>query len=144
MTVDFKNKTEDLGKRVRAILGVPENFLTDEIILSPDFLQKASKYINKQIKEYEGLDAQLINIAFVYYVCYLLCFGMYARLPKQMENVSTKTVLQSIDWDSKALELLDKCNEALEEAIEDVVDDIQYGNTYAVLSEASEYPNTNI
>lgn len=144
MTVNFKNKTEDLGERVRAILGVPEDFLTDEIILSPVFLQKSEKYINKKIKEYENLDEQLINIAFVYYVCYLLCFGMYARLPKQMENVSTKTVLQSIDWDSKALELLGKCDEALEEAIEDVVENIQYGNTFAVLSDASEYPNTNI
>ena len=145
MKIDFleKNKIENLGIRVRAILGVPEEFLTDEIISSPTFSIKANKYINKKISEYEDLDENLLNIAFIYYVSYLLCFGMSARLPKQMENVNTKTVLQSIDWDSKALELLDQCNDAIEEAIEDV-EDIQYGETFAVLSDVSEYPNTSI
>ena len=145
MNIDFigDKKIEDLNTRVRAILGVPEEFLTNEIISSPTFSIKANKYINKKISEYEDLDENLLNIAFIYYVSYLLCFGMSARLPKQMENVNTKTVLQSIDWDSKALELLDQCNDAIEEAIEDV-EDIQYGETFAVLSDVSEYPNTSI
>lgn len=145
MTIDFidKNKIEDLNTRVRAILGVPEDFLEDSVISSPTFIRKADRYVNKKIEEYEGLDVVLLDIAFVYYVSYLLCFGMSARLPKQMENVNTKTILQSIDWDTKALELLEQCNEALEEAIEEV-DDIQYGATFAVLSDSSEYPNTSI
>jgi len=145
MTIDFvkKNKVEDLGLRVRAILGVPEDFLTNETISSPTFLIKANKYINKNISEYEELDESLVTIAYIYYVCYLLCTGMYARLPKQMENVNTKTVLQSIDWDSKALEMLEQCNETLEEAIEDV-SDIDYGVSFAVLTDESEYPNTSI
>lgn len=145
MTIDFlkKNKIEDLNSRVRAVLGVPEEFLTDDIISSPTFLVKANKYINKKIAEYEGLDENLIKIAYIYYICYLLCSGMYARLPKQMENVNTKTILQNIDWDSKALEMLDKCNETLEETIEEF-DEIQYGDSYAVLTDSSEYPNTLI
>lgn len=145
MTIDFidKNKIEDLNSRVRAILGVPEDFLTDDIISSPTFIEKADRYINRAIKEYEDLDEYLVNIAYVYYVCYLLCFGMSARLPKQMEDVNTKTILQSIDWDSKALELLGQCNDALEEAIEEL-GEVQYGDTFAVLTDSSEYPNTSI
>jgi hypothetical protein len=144
MTIDFieKDKVDDLNIRVRAILGIPEEFLEDNVISSPTFIIKANKYINKKIEDYEELDKSLITIAYIYYVCYLLCVGMPSRLPKQMENVNTKTVLQNIDWDAKALDMLDKCNETLEEAIED--DDIQYGATFAVLSDASEYPNTSI
>lgn len=146
MTIDFEkeNKIEDLGTRVRAILGVPEDFLTDNIISSPVFITKAEKYINKNIVEYEGLDESLIKISYIYYICYLLCDGMYARLPKQMENVSTKTILQSINWDNKAIEMLNKCNETLEEAIEEIGEDIEYGNSFAILTDSSEYPNTNI
>lgn len=145
MTIDFiqKNKVEDLNTRVRAILGVPEDFLTDDIISSPTFIVKADKYINKAIKEYEELDENLINIAYIYYVCYLLCTGMYARLPRQMEDVNTKTILQNIDWDSKALEMLDMCNSTLEDAIEEV-EDVSYGDTFAVLTDSSDYPNTSI
>lgn len=147
MTIDFieenKIKTEDLSMRVRAILGVPEEFLTEEVISSPIFIEKANKYINKKISEYSQLDESLINIAFVYYVCYLLCAGMYSRLPKQMENVNTKTILQNIDWDKKALDMLDQCNETLEEAISEF-EDIQYGDSFAVLTDSSEYPNTLI
>ena len=144
MTIDFieKNKVDDLNIRVRAILGIPEAFLEDNVISSPTFIIKANKYINKKIEDYEELDKSLITIAYIYYVCYLLCVGMPSRLPKQMENVNTKTVLQNIDWDAKALDMLDKCNDTLEEAIED--DDVQYGATFAVLSDASEYPNTSI
>ena len=144
MTIDFieKDKVDDLNIRVRAILGIPEAFLEDNVISSPTFIIKANKYINKKIEDYEELDKSLITIAYIYYVCYLLCVGMPSRLPKQMENVNTKTVLQNIDWDAKALDMLDKCNDTLEEAIED--DDVQYGATFAVLSDASEYPNTSI
>lgn len=138
------NPIDELGIRVRAIMGVPELVLLDEIISSPVFITKAEKYINKNIEEYEELDKRLIEIATIYYICYLLCPGMYARLPKQMENVSTKTVLQSIDWDKMAIDMLGKCNEILEEAISEVTDDIDYSVSFAVLTDSSEYPNTNI
>lgn len=145
MTIDFieDDKIKDLDIRVRAVLGVPEEFLENEVISSPIFIEKANKYINKKISDYSDLDTSLVNIAFIYYVCYLLCLGMAARLPKQMDNVNTKTILQSIDWDKKALDMLDQCNDTLEEAISEI-EDIQYGNTYAVLSDPSEYPNTSI
>ena len=135
---------KDLGIRVRAIMGVPEVILTDDVISSPIFITKAEKYINKNIKEYEGLDESLIIIATIYYICYLLCPGMYARLPKQMENVSTKTILQSMNWDEIALDMLDKCNDMLEEAIEDVSDGVDFSVSFAVLTDSSEYPNTTI
>lgn len=150
MTIKFEDifSTKELGTRVRAILGVPEEILDNDVISSPTFKIKADNYINKKISDYteEQLSGQLelLNIAYLYYICYLLCTGMYARLPKQMENVSTKTILQNIDWDSKALEMLNKCDEIIDDILSEIDDSFQYGNTYAVLTEASDYPNTNI
>lgn len=150
MTRQFENifSTKELGTRIRAILGVPEEILDDSVINSPTFKIKAGNYINKKISDYTeeqfSLNLELLDIAYLYYVCYLLCTGMYARLPKQMENVSTKTILQTIDWDSKALEMLNKCDEIMDDIISELDDNFQYGNTFAVLSNSSDYPNTNI
>lgn len=148
MAIDFEEDGE-LGIKVRAILGVPEEFLTDEVISSPVFLKQAETYINKKISEYTikqgSTPEELLKIGYIYYVCYLLCLGMYARLPKQMDNVNTKTILLSIDWNQMALDMLDRCDEIVDNALEDFQDeDINYGNTYAVLTDASEYPNTTI
>lgn len=145
MTIDFtKNKIDDLPVRVRAIMGVPDLILLDDVISSPDFLIRANKYINKIIKDYEDLDGSLLEIAAIYYICYLICPGMYARLPKQMENTSTKTILQSINWDTMAIEMLGKCNEILDDAISEVNDDVDYSVSFAVLTSSSEYPNDTI
>lgn len=149
MAIDFEETPEELGNQVRAILGVPQEFLTDEVISSPVFLKQAETYINKKISEYtikqESTPEELLKIGYIYYVCYLLCLGMYARLPKQMDNVNTKTILLSIDWNQMALDMLDRCDEIVDNALEDFQDeDINYGNTYAVLTDASEYPNTTI
>lgn len=148
MNIDFvkENRIDDLGNRVRAILGVPEEILTDEIISSPTFLFKAQRFVNNRIAEFEEIDVErdLLDISYLYYICYLLCPGMYARLPKQMENLSTKTIMQSINWDEKALEMLDKANETLDNALEEFEEDVGIGNTFAVLSDASDYPNTTI
>lgn len=149
MAIDFEKTPEELGNQVRAILGVPQEFLTDEVISSPVFLKQAETYINKKISEYtikqESTPEELLKIGYIYYVCYLLCLGMYARLPKQMDNVNTKTILLSIDWNQMALDMLDRCDEIVDNALEDFQDeDINYGNTYAVLTDASEYPNTTI
>ena len=139
-----ENPIDDLEIRVRAIMGVPELILLDDIIASPVFLTRAERYINKRIKDYDELDESLLQIATIYYICYLLCPGMYARLPKQMENVSTKTVLQNIDWDKMALEMLGKCNDLLDEAILEVDDNVDYSVSFAVLTDSSEYPNETI
>lgn len=146
MNIEFERQVKDLGTRVRAILGVPEEYLSDDVVSSPTFTIKASKYVNKKISEIENdnIDESLLNISYIYYVCYLLCPGMYARLPKQMENVNTKTILLSIDWNTRALEMLDKCNETISEALEDIGEEVEFGNTFAVLTNESEYPNTLI
>lgn len=135
-----------LSDNVRAILGVPEEILTDDIISSPVFFSKAENYINKKVKDYnsEELDVDLLKVALSYYVSYLLCVGMDARLPKQMENLSTKTILQSINWIQKAEEMLSKCNEIIDDVIEAIDGEVETGSTFAVLTGSSEYPNTLI
>lgn len=149
MIIKFDKISEkELGLRVRAIMGVPEEILDDTIISSPIFEISATRYINKQIEKYDESEMEnkleLINIAYLYYICYLLCTGMYARLPKQMENISTKTILQNIDWDGKAVEMLAKCNEIIDGIISEIDDEFQYGDSFAVLTNASDYPNTSI
>lgn len=152
--IKFEENNEELSNRVRAILGVPEEILTDDIISSPVFELRASKYINKKVNSYitneteeiseEDIDKDLLEIAYVYYICYLLCFGMDARLPKQMENTSTKTILQTINWDAKALEMLQTCDDTIDLAMEEVIGETDLGFTFAVLTDESEYPNTTI
>ena len=135
------NKIENLDTKVRAVLGVPELILTKDIIFSPVFLLKTDRYINSKIKDYEDLEKNLIEVAWIYYLCYLLCPGMYARLPKQMENTNTKTILQSMDWGKIALDMLENCNSALDEAIEEN-NEVDYLVTVATLSDEASYPNT--
>lgn len=138
---------EAIGKRVRAILGIPEGFLDNEVISSSIFINQAENYINKNIKDYLQLidenNTGLLEISSMYYISYLLCTGMDARLPKQMENLSTKTVLNSINWDEKALEMLAKADEVLDDFLDDYSDDNGY-NSFAELSDEMEYPETNI
>ena len=138
---------EAIGKRIRAILGIPEGFLDDEVISSSIFIKQAENYINKNISEYLELidedNTNLLEISSMYYISYLLCTGMDARLPKQMENLSTKTVLNSINWDEKASEMLNKADEILDDFLEDYTDDNGY-NTIADLSDEMDYPETNI
>lgn len=144
---EIKLGEEAIGKRIRAILGVPEAILTNEIISSSIFKKQAENFINKNIAEFLELidknNTNLLEISSMYYIAYLLCSGMDARLPKQMENLSTKTVLNSINWDEKAIEMLNMANEILEEFLEDYSDDNGY-NTFADLSDEMEYPETNI
>lgn len=144
---EIKLGEEAIGKRIRAILGVPEAILTNEIISSSIFKKQAENFINKNIAEFLELidknNTNLLEISSMYYIAYLLCSGMDARLPKQMENLSTKTILNSINWDEKAIEMLNMANEILEEFLEDYSDDNGY-NTFADLSDEMEYPETNI
>lgn len=137
---------QDLGTKVRAIMGVPETLLPDEVIASPIFLEKSKKYIQVYLKDYPDKDFEenLLEIAQIYYICYLLCPGMFSRLPKQMENTSTKTILQSMDWNNIASDMLEKCNDILEDLIEEIDETVDFGTSFAVLTEASEYPNTTV
>ena len=141
---------DSLDERVRAIIGVPKEFLDNDVISSVPFLIQAASFLNSRVAEYEADYGEILKnyepyfrISYIYYICYLLCSGMYSRLPKQMENVSTKTILQSTDWDSLALQYLDKANEMVDKAIEEMTGEEQsLGTTFAVLSDESTYPNT--
>lgn len=138
---------EEVAKRVRAIIGIPDEILTSDIISSPIFITQTEKFITKGIQEHleeiEEDDIDVLDICAMYYVSYLLCVGMDARLPRQMENLSTKTILNNINWDEKALELLDKAQEILDDFLEEF-DDSDYYSTIADLSDETEYPETNI
>lgn len=135
----------EVSKRVRSIIGVPDGFLEDDVISSSVFIKQTENFINKNIKDYYGLieDTTLLDICSMYYISYLLCVGMEARLPHQMENLSTKTILQTINWDEKALELLDKAKEILDDFLEEFEDDDYYG-TIIDISDEMEYPEINI
>lgn len=152
MTEGFKiNLTEaEIARRVRAILGVPEAFLTNDVVSSPVFINKAEKYINKAIKDYKDLfkeesEFDTLKVAAMYYISYLLCVGMDARLPKQMKNLSTTTILQDISWDEKAMDMLNKCQESISDFLEeyDIEEESTY-NTLIQLSDEVEYPETSI
>lgn len=140
----------EVGKRVRAILGVPDAVLTDEVISSQTFIKKAELYINRQIKDYvqyitEETDYELLKVSAMYYLSYLLCVGMDARLPKQMENLSTKTILQNISWDAKALEMLEKAQESISDFLSEYeIEEIDYSITFADLSDEMEYPEASV
>lgn len=140
--MNFLEDEKEVGIRVRAVLGVPEEILTDEIISSPVFITKAQKYLNTEIENYSEEQKDMINVAYIYYIAYLLCPGMYARLPQRMENLSTKTLLQSIDWNEKSYEMLNFCNETIDQILKDLGDEESYYPTYIGITGASEYPNT--
>ena len=65
---------KDLGIKVRAIMGVPEVLLPDEVIASPIFINKSEKYVENYLKEYKDskFDDNTLTIAQIYYICYLL------------------------------------------------------------------------
>lgn len=135
----------EVSKRVRSIIGIPEGFLEDDVISSPVFLKQTENYINKHIEDYYDLieDTTMLDICSMYYISYLLCVGMEARLPHQMENLSTKTILQTINWDEKALQFLDKANEILDDFLEEFEDE-NYSATIIDISDEMEYPERNI
>jgi hypothetical protein len=152
MTKKFEiNLTQnEVGKRVRAILGVPDVVLTDEVISSQTFIKKTELFINRQIKDYvqyitEETDYELLKVSAMYYLSYLLCAGMTARLPKQMENLSTKTILQNINWDAKALEMLEKAKESISDFLSEYdIDEVDYSMTFVDLSDEMEYPEASV
>lgn len=140
----------EIGKRVRAILGVPDVVLTDEVISSQTFIKKTELYINRQIKNYieyitAETDYDLLKVSAMYYLSYLLCVGMDARLPKQMENLSTKTILQNISWDDKAMEMLEKAQESISDFLSEYdINEVDYSMTFADLSDEMEYPEASV
>lgn len=135
---------KELGMQVRAILGVPELILPDEVISSSTFIAKANNYISKKVSA-ESLQLELTRIAFTYYICYLIAPSMYSRLPLLMKNLSTQTQLQAVDWYKLSFQMLEKCDETINGILEDAGEGSTDGyNSFAVLSSESQYPNTLI
>ena len=145
----FSLSDEDICSRVKAIMGVPDVFLEDEVITSPAYKDKAELYINKSLKELLELEdieltddlQALIDMAGTYYICYSLCVSMPLRIPNRMENISTKTLLQQIDWYKFAEEMLKRADEILDDILEE--NDIEFqGGTIVALSDETTYPNS--
>lgn len=139
----------ELAKRVKTIIGIPEPFLNDETIISPEFKNKSEIYINNFLKEIKDIVIEnetqnLINMSAIYYIAYLLCVSMPIRLPSRMENISTKTLLQTIDWYKFSDEMLGRCDDLLNKILEDEGIEISYGSTIIALSDETTYPNTTI
>ena len=62
-----------------------------------------------------------------------------------MENLSTKTILQNISWDAKALEMLEKAQESISDFLSEYdIDEIDYSMTFAGLSDEMEYPEASV
>lgn len=139
---------EQFCDRVRWNLGVHEVFLGNQEILSPIFEVRFNKYIEEYLSEIENIDIEnesikeLLDVSKVYYFCYLLCPGMYARLPERMENVSTKTLLQSIDWFKMQGEMLSNCNDVLDNILGFYEVDIDFSSSVIDLTDEAQYPNT--
>lgn len=144
MEVIFENDY-DIAERVISVIGIPKELLNPEDIVSPEYKIKAEKYIKRKlsnilndIQEFEKLD---IKMAYIYYLVYLIAPSMPVRLPQRMENISTKTLLQTIDWNSFAEEMLNRCDELLDNLLEDYGEELLVGNTMIDLSNSVPYPN---
>lgn len=145
-------KDDELSDRVKSVIGIPDAFLNDSVITSPDFKMKAEIYINSQLSEVNEIyneeerevdeeTQRLIDMSAIYYISYLLCVSMPVRLPNRMENISTKTLLQTIDWYKFAEEMLSRCDDLLNKILENEEIDTTIGNTIIALSDETTYPN---
>ena len=142
-----------ISSRVKSVIGVPDAFLSDSAITSPDFKVQAETYINDQLSEIadnyvdKTIPEQLqskINVSAIYYMCSQLAISMPVRLPIRMENISTKTLLQTIDWFKFSEEMLGRCDSILENILEDEGIESVLGNTMIALSDETTYPNTSM
>lgn len=141
----FKDEYE-IAERVIAVMGIPGEFLNQEDIVSPEYKIKAEKYILKKIKEIvdelKDFEKESVRMAYIYYLIYLISPSMPVRLPQRMENISTKTLLQSIDWKEFGEEMLKRCDDLLDELLEDHDIELPIGNTFVELSDQVPYPNS--
>ena len=120
--------------------------LSSEDIVSPEFKIKAKKYINRKLESIineitEKYEKESVKMAYIYYIVYLIAPTMPLRVPQRMENISTKTILQTIDWNEFANEMLNRCDDLLEDLLEDHGVETVLGSTFVELSDAVPYPN---
>lgn len=135
---------EEIITRVQTVFGIPKVMFDGEDIVSPVFVSKAKKYVEKrlnEIEEIEEADQEMVKIAFIYYLCYLIAPTMYTRLPQKMENISTKTTMFNIDWYKFAEEMLKNCEDIIEDLLEEYGIELVYGTTAVDLSDEAPYPN---
>lgn len=141
----FKDEYE-IAERVIAVFGIPGEFLNQEDIVSPEYKIKAKNYVFKKLKEIKDeikdYEYENVKMAYIYYLVYLISPSMPVRLPQRMENISTKTLLQSIDWKEFGEEMLNRCNDLLDQLLEDHDIELIIGNTFVELSDQAPYPNS--
>lgn len=142
---DIIGDEEEIYERVQSVLGVPKILLDSKDVISPEYKLKAENYIKKNLKSiYEQLeekDRAFVEIAYIYYLTYLISKTMPIRLPKTMKNISTETTLQTIDWNQFGEEMLTNCDELLAQLQEDYGVETTIGYTMVDLSDVASYPN---
>lgn len=95
-------------ERVRALLGVDNAYLPDNVINSPDFLALSEMEIIKIVPNYEELEGEdklYFESAIIYDLGARLCPSMKNRLPKKSSGVHFQSEL-STDWDKMRAMLL--------------------------------------
>lgn len=136
---------EEIYGRVQSVLGIPSVLLDSKDVVSPEYKLKAENYIKKSLfniyEQIDDKDKSFVEIAYIYYLTYLISKTMPIRLPKTMKNVSTETTLQTIDWKQFGEEMLANCDEMLSQLLEDYGEEVTIGYTMVDLSDQSTYPN---
>ena len=140
----FKDEYE-IANRVVSVIGIPKELLNPEDIVSPEYKIKTKKYILKKLKniisDIKDYEKENIRMAYVYYLVYLIAPTMPVRLPQRMENISTKTQFQTIDWNEFANEMYNRCEDLLNDLLEEHGEELVIGNTMVDLSDSVPYPN---
>lgn len=107
---DDKFKVVSLEDRIRAKLGVDENYLSDEDINYPDVFSVAELNIGRlfpSYKDFEGDNLVYFESILVLESCILVCPSMPARLPKKELGPHASHELW-INWEKRRMSLSTK------------------------------------
>ena len=145
LKIKIIDNEEEIYERVQSVLGIPSVLLDSKDVVSPEYKLKAENYIKKSLfniyEQIDDKDKSFVEIAYIYYLTYLISKTMPIRLPKTMKNISTETTLQTIDWKQFGEEMLANCDEMLSQLLEDYGEEVTIGYTMVDLSDQSTYPN---
>lgn len=144
--IDIFDDDYEIARRVKSVFGIPNVLLEDEDIISPEYKIRAEKYIKRKLStiynDIKEIEKGNIQIAYIYYLAYLICPSMQIRLPQKMKNISTETDMQTINWYTLGQEMLNRCDEIIDDLIDEYSEEeTTLGNTIVELSDTVSYPN---